>query len=63
MSSTRRVTLILLPGLDGSLAGVLFAIETADERQPDRFRPGALAGLLPAIRASRMPPTVALRTV
>ncbi len=24
---------------------------------------GALAGLLPAVRASRMPPTVALRTV
>ncbi len=24
---------------------------------------GALAGLLPALRASRMPPTVALRTV
>jgi putative ABC transport system permease protein len=24
---------------------------------------GALAGLMPAVRASRMPPTVALRTV
>src|SRR6266699_3014052 len=39
---------LLLPGSDGSLAGVLFAIETADDRQPDRFRPGALAGVLPA---------------
>ena len=39
---------LLLPGPDGSLAGVLFAIENADDSQPDRFRPGALAGVLPA---------------
>jgi hypothetical protein len=39
---------VLLPGPDGSLAGVLFAIENAGDKQPDRFRPGALAGVLPA---------------
>jgi leucyl aminopeptidase len=38
---------LLLPGPDGGLAGVLFALENADDSQPDRFRPGALAGLLP----------------
>src|SRR5947207_6545932 len=39
---------LLLPGAAGGLAGVLFAIENADDLRPDRFRPGALAGLLPA---------------
>jgi leucyl aminopeptidase len=39
---------LLLPGPDGALAGVLFALENADDSHPDRFRPGALAGLLPA---------------
>ena len=39
---------LLLPAADGALAGVLFAIENADDLRPDRFRPGALAGMLPA---------------
>src|SRR5262249_33062956 len=38
---------LLLPGPDGALAGVLFALETADEPHKDLFRPGALPGLLP----------------
>jgi leucyl aminopeptidase len=39
---------LLLPGADGALAGVLLVIENADEPRPDRFRPGALADVLPA---------------
>ena len=39
---------LLLPGVKGDLAGVLFATETADDPSKDLFRPGALAGLLPA---------------
>jgi leucyl aminopeptidase len=39
---------LLLPGGDGGLAGVLFAIESADDPNKDLFRPGALPGLLPA---------------
>ena len=39
---------LLLPGADGNLAGVLFALEPADEPHKDLFRPGALPGLLPA---------------
>ena len=39
---------LLLPGPDGSVAGVLFALEAADDPLKDPFRPGALAGLLPA---------------
>src|SRR5437773_3194135 len=39
---------LLLPGSKGALAGVLFAVEAADDPNLDRFRPGALAGLLPA---------------
>jgi leucyl aminopeptidase len=38
----------LLPAVDGTLAGVLFGLEGADDPHPDLFRPGALAGLLPA---------------
>jgi leucyl aminopeptidase len=38
---------LLLSGPEGSLAGVLYAIEPADEPAPDLFRPGALPGLLP----------------
>src|SRR5882724_10124581 len=38
----------LLPGPDGTLAEVLFALESATEPQKDLFRPVALAGLLPA---------------
>jgi leucyl aminopeptidase len=39
---------LLLPGPDGGLAGVLFALEAADDPLNDPFRPGALATLLPA---------------
>jgi leucyl aminopeptidase len=38
---------LLLPGTDGTLAGVLFGLEPADESSKDLLRPGALAGLLP----------------
>jgi leucyl aminopeptidase len=39
---------LLLPGPDGTLAGVLFGIEGADGARPDLLRPGALATVLPA---------------
>jgi len=39
---------LLLPGGNGKLAGVLFGIESPDDPDRDRFRPGQLAGLLPA---------------
>src|SRR6202163_2510396 len=39
---------LLLPGTEGGLAGVLFALEPADDPNRDLFRPGALAGLLPS---------------
>jgi len=39
---------LLLPAPDGALAGVLFALENPDDPLKDVFRPGALAGLLPA---------------
>src|SRR5439155_9499488 len=39
---------LLLPGSKGTLAGVLFALEAADDPNLDRFRPGALPALLPA---------------
>jgi leucyl aminopeptidase len=38
----------ILPALDGGLAGVLFGLEDADDPLKDTFRPGALAGALPA---------------
>ncbi len=38
---------LLLPGPDGALAGVLFALEDPNEAHRDLFRPGALATLLP----------------
>src|SRR5262245_34137657 len=38
---------LLLPAADGSLAGVLFGLEGADDPHKDLLRPGALAGLLP----------------
>jgi leucyl aminopeptidase len=41
---------LLLPGNDGSLGGVLFGLEGADDATKDPFRPGALAGVLPAGR-------------
>jgi leucyl aminopeptidase len=40
--------MLLLPDAEGTLAGVLFAIEPPDDPVPDLFRPGALPGLLPA---------------
>jgi leucyl aminopeptidase len=39
---------LLLPGGNGKLAGVLFGVESPDDADRDRFRPGQLAGLLPA---------------
>ncbi len=39
---------LLLPGGNGRLAGVLFGIESPGDPDRDRFRPGQLAGLLPA---------------
>src|SRR6266851_8491658 len=39
---------LILPATEGGLAGVLFALEPADDPHKDLFRPGALAGLLPA---------------
>ncbi|MGB7258871.1 MAG: leucyl aminopeptidase family protein [Pseudolabrys sp.] len=39
---------LLLSGADGKLAGVLFGLEAADDPARDMFRPGILAGLLPA---------------
>ncbi len=39
---------LVLPGPEGAIAGVLFAIEAPDDARLDLFRPGALAGLLPA---------------
>jgi leucyl aminopeptidase len=39
---------LLLPGADGTLTGVLFALESADDPGKDLFRPGALPGVVPA---------------
>jgi leucyl aminopeptidase len=39
---------LLLPATGGGLAGVLFALEPPGDQNADLFRPGALAGLLPA---------------
>jgi leucyl aminopeptidase len=38
---------LLLPAVDGGLAGALFALEPGDEPNKDLFLPGALSGLLP----------------
>jgi leucyl aminopeptidase len=38
---------LLLPGADGTLAGVLFALEPGDEASKDLLWPGALPGVLP----------------
>src|SRR6185437_2754431 len=39
---------LLLPGIEGQLAGVLFGIEGSDDAEIDRFRPGQVASALPA---------------
>ena len=39
---------LLLPSGNGKLAGVLFGIESTNDPDLDRFRPGQLAALLPA---------------
>jgi leucyl aminopeptidase len=39
---------LIVPAVDGKLAGVLFALENADEPVKDLLRPGALSTLLPA---------------
>jgi leucyl aminopeptidase len=38
---------LVMPGLDGKLAGVLFGLENDDAPVKDLFRPGAMATLLP----------------
>ena len=43
---------LLLPGADGALAGVIFALEGEDDASKDLFWPGALATALPASRES-----------
>ena len=71
------ILLALIGGLVGVLAGVAATAVYATSKGWDVVIPaeawtggigsailiGALAGLLPAVRASRMPPTLALRTV
>jgi leucyl aminopeptidase len=39
---------LLVPDAEGKLSAVLFGLEDADDPARDLFRPGALAGLLPA---------------
>src|SRR5688572_11300700 len=39
---------LVAPAADGAIAGVLFALENSDDPLKETFRPGALAGLLPA---------------
>jgi leucyl aminopeptidase len=39
---------LLVPNETGKLAGMLFGLEDADDPVKDLFRPGALAGLMPA---------------
>ncbi|UTD27424.1 M17 family metallopeptidase [Bradyrhizobium sp. WD16] len=39
---------LALPGTDGAIAEILFGLEEADDAGRDPFRPGLLAGLLPA---------------
>jgi leucyl aminopeptidase len=39
---------VLLPAANGGLGRVLFALESVDDPHKDLFRPGVLAGLLPA---------------
>jgi leucyl aminopeptidase len=53
---------LLLPGPDGALAGVLFAIENASDTSADPFRAGALPTLLPArtYRFADVPPNARL---
>ena len=38
---------LLLPGPEGDLGEVMFALESADDSSKDLFRPGALVGVLP----------------
>jgi leucyl aminopeptidase len=53
---------LLLPGPDGSLASVLFAIENPNDTSADPFRAGALPTLLPArtYRFAEAPPDARL---
>jgi leucyl aminopeptidase len=39
---------LLLPGVEGELESVIFALEAADDPAKDLFRPGTLSGVLPA---------------
>jgi putative ABC transport system permease protein len=74
---TESILLALIGGVVGVLAGIAAAAVYASAKHWAIVIPaeawsggiasailiGALAGLMPAVRASRMPPTVALRTV
>jgi len=74
---TESILLAVLGGVAGVLAGVVATVVYAGSKNWAVVIPaeawlggiasailiGAFAGLLPAVRASRMPPTVALRTV
>jgi putative ABC transport system permease protein len=71
------ILLAAIGGIVGVLAGAIATVIYASSKNWDIVIPveawtgsivsailiGALAGLMPAVRASRMPPTVALRTV
>ena len=56
---------LLIPGADGALAGVLFALEAAEDPGKDLFRPGALPGILPngAYRFGNAPHDARLATL
>jgi putative ABC transport system permease protein len=70
------ILLALIGGIVGVLAGAIATVIYASSKNWDVLIPveawiggiasailiGAFAGLLPAVRASRLPPTVALRT-
>jgi leucyl aminopeptidase len=56
---------VLLPAAQSGLAGVLFALEAADDPGKDLFRPGALASILPpgAYRFANAPHDARLGTL
>jgi putative ABC transport system permease protein len=74
---TESILLAVLGGMVGVLAGIaataiyagakgwaiVIPLEAWSGGIASAILIGAIAGLLPAVRASRMPPTVALRTV
>jgi leucyl aminopeptidase len=56
---------LVLPAVDGQIAGVLFGLEEESSKARDPFRPGALPGLLPAgvYRFANAPHDVRLATL